>query len=363
MTISLSDSYYSQLSLNSYSSSISGSLESIPSYSESVAICPKYTLPNEVLPSYTPTLQLYGLCLVQLEFNNPYCMNSKRSFEPMLVELNSTQLILYKLNCGKTLSNLLKSLFKYNNIDDLKKFSSKDRRALKLLDKNFGLISDNRSLFEPITDSCHFQALLSAYRCEEFKRLTLQNIQMGIAPCIGENPSIDPVVLVKYSNCLRVRIELNQFLFQFWSFHSLVEWYRNLTIGKDLSDFESITHFKSLPRFEMYRQLMEEDKTVKSSNEIVIEGYLLFMARTYSDTEVQFLKYCIPDLNSYDKWKTLVLSNFDRFDFNASDDNLYINHNKLNTIKKTKRVLNKCRTFSVQQEGLVSLACHQVTSI
>lgn len=363
MSVSLSDSGNSLLSLNSYSSSITGSFDSIPSYSDSIAICPKYTFPNDILPSYSPTVPLYGLCLVQVEFHSPYHSNNKRSFEPMLVELNSTQLILYKMKCGKSLHNLLVSLFKYNNVNDLKNLSSKAKRHLKSIDKHYNLLCQNRCLFEPITDFEYFQTLLKTYKCEEFKCLTLQNLQIGIAPCLEENPNMDPIVLVKYNNCLRVRIELNQLLLQFWSFHGLVEWYRNLVIGKDLCDHKTVTNFKSLPSLGIYRELMDEDEYVRNNNQLEINGYKFYINNTYSNKEIKLLKYCIPDLNSYDEWKTLVISNYDRFEFSCRGGNLYINYQKLDNSKNFASGLNRCRSFSVEQEGLVSLSCHQGTNI
>ncbi|CAH2354093.1 hypothetical protein CLIB1423_14S01882 [[Candida] railenensis] len=258
-------------------------------------------------PTYKSSLSYYGLSLVKTEFNSPYHYNhGKRSWKPVLLELNSTQLIIYDVKFDRKLLNLVLALYHSENyleevmemiltkksehldfVEDLfsgdaysagssasgtglngsinnksaairNKFQrSKFSHSLtKDLNDYYDIIRDNQLLFEPTTSEVEYAKFSSRYRGEKLHTYTIQNSRFGRAPTLKEyfkNGKCNPenlATLVKYKNSLRVRIELKQMLFQFWSFYGFTEWYRQFGISKDLStsiDDRELTKLRTIP--------------------------------------------------------------------------------------------------------------------
>ena len=83
---------------------------------------PEYSQSHEDLPEYTSSLNYYGLSLIKTEFITPYHNSGNRSWKPVLLELNSTQLKIYNLSIDKKLQDLLICLyFELNCLDQLTK--------------------------------------------------------------------------------------------------------------------------------------------------------------------------------------------------------------------------------------------------
>lgn len=241
---------------------------------------PQYSLPDDLLPSYTPTLSYSGVSLIKTEFISPYHIKNSRSWVPVYLELNSTQLNIYKLN-DKNLSKLVLLLFKESNgltrlMNHMKQetaFSPDDesaelyhelfksklkkcntRKLSKMLKSDYSMVKDNLCLFEPEASEKKF-----AYKGDLLHSYTLANLSLGEAPSLNhlisamykeENTRYNIVNLVKYKNILRLRIEYSQILIQFWSFPAMLNWYRFLVMGKDLSsplDHRQVSKLKSIP--------------------------------------------------------------------------------------------------------------------
>lgn len=338
---------------------------SIPSYFESTSKCPEYTAPNDTLPSYTPTLESFGLCLIKPEFLTPY-KSANKSWEPVLLELNLTQLIVYELQCSKDLKNLITSLFKVRNNGDWEITDSffdrlQKTSGLKSLGKLHNLVKDNKMLFEPVHTRQEFLKVIHQYKCTESQRYTLNASRVGIAANMHEHPRDDPLTVIKYKNTLRLRVETLQALLLFWSFDSMVSWFSDLDAGKELSNnyrSQNMDGPKSLPNFTTYRNILALgiDDTISTDHHIDINGYPLYISNNYNTTDLSFIKACLPRLNSYDKWPKLVLSNFDQFECSNINNNLFLDYSKLTNKNPTNpNQLVKCRAFAIEQEGLVSV--------
>ncbi|CUM45353.1 uncharacterized protein AC631_00468 [Debaryomyces fabryi] len=281
----------------------------VPEYSEhsNTEKSPRYTAPSEPLPQYEPSLEYYGLSLIKTEFSSPYHYNTgNRSWKPVLLEINSTQLNIYDLKVEKKVLELIVALYNDSNhlndvmqiiqnekmtnegdddldemwndayqgeVDDLKQSTSSKWKSLwhkskynKVLNKGisqyYELIKDNRMLFEPTKSSSEYNIFRSKFQGIQIASYTLNNLYVGEAPSLNHLISSmykedkshinkhNISTLVKYKNTLRVRIELKQMLLQFWSFYGMVHWFRALSIAKDLSsalEDRTVTKLKSIP--------------------------------------------------------------------------------------------------------------------
>ncbi|KAI5958781.1 hypothetical protein KGF57_002215 [Candida theae] len=275
---------------------------------------PGYTLSSETLPNYSSSLNFYGLALLKTEFLTPYQYNNgNRSWKPVLLHMNSTQLNIYNINADKKLQDLLINLyFELNNLNQLtidlnteyKKnngidFSSnqvdlsdvfsgdaygglegnksmfseskfgklknklktqKNQKILATISQYYDILKDNQLLFEPTSGDIK-GTTFEKYKGSLLHSYSLSHLQVGEAPSLNQlisamykedqsSSTSNISSLVKYKNSLRLRIEYKQILLQFWSFHCMISWFRNLSIGKDLSlplELRTVTKLKSIP--------------------------------------------------------------------------------------------------------------------
>lgn len=272
---------------------------------ETLGAAPPYEPPTERLPGYKLSLQFFGMGLVKTEFKTPYHYNGgNRSWKPVMLEINSTQLKVYDMKLSKKHLDLIVALYMEVNqlkdlmnatkegavlpeIEDLDEFASdayggsfdclKQSRSDKIksswqrgkhhfsLSKHmatfYDYLKDNGMLFEPTESLDEFLQFRKRVECELNEVYTLSNLSVGEAPSLTQVISsmvkgtdnayqYNVAELVKYKNTLRVRVELKQILIQFWSFYGMVHWFRNLCIGKDLSEpleTRNYTRLKSIP--------------------------------------------------------------------------------------------------------------------
>lgn len=415
---------------------------------------PGYSKPTDTLPSYSATLPYNGVCLMKTEFISPYHSNPSRNWQPVYLELNSTQLRIYKIN-DKSILKIIKLLYFENNgltklmnqvnsnqvksdsdenedvyQESIKSFNFKakfqfnnDRKLQKLLSKHYNSFKSNQMLFEPTNNlQENFK-----YKGELLHCYTLNNMSIGEAPSLNhlisaiykeDHSHYNIVNLVKYKNVLRVRIEMNQILLQFWSFNSMIHWYRNLLMGKDLSvplETRNLSKLKSIPSRYSRRNnellaataaaclfnlnananLMQQQNisnlinlsnsnhekdsdsdsvftrrqsvstyasTIEDLSEISIMGYKFYSRENLLTTvEKQYISNCIPDLNSFDSWcgKVLTISNYEKFVTNKDPTNdIFINYNSLPKLimnYKQKQDSKCCHQFLIHQSGLFGL--------
>lgn len=267
---------------------------------------PKYRQSSEELPSYKPSLEFYGLALLKTEFITPYARNnSGRSWQPVGLELNSTQLRIYNLTVDKKMQDLIVALYREVNylkdhieaykvevskseelldVEDshdedaysgrhlnkqeesrsrrMKRsfFRKKATKALKNLCTYYSQLKHNRMLFEPVSSREQFSDFKANYVDSLIASYTLSNLSVGEAPSLKhlltpnfkeeKNKMNNFYSLVNYSNTLRLRIEMKQILLQFWSFYGMIHWFRHLKIGCDLSaplEIRNVCKLKSIP--------------------------------------------------------------------------------------------------------------------
>ncbi|KAG5420567.1 hypothetical protein I9W82_002448 [Candida metapsilosis] len=399
---------------------------------------PEYTKASETLPNYTSSVNFYGLALLKTEFLTPYQGNNgNRSWKPVLLHMNSTQLNMYNINGDKKLQELLINLyFELNNLNQLtvdlnsdykkangvnfdttpvdaddifaedafgsgcksifnesklgklknKLKAQKSNKTLATISSYYDILKDNQLLFEPSSGD------ISGTTFEKFKgsllhSYSLTHLQVGEAPSLNhlisamykEDHSLSTSsmsALVKYKNTLRLRIEYKQVLLQFWSFHGMISWYRNLSIGQNLSfplEMRSIGKSKpitsqynrgnkalldataaaatygrerfssiesgtdeprSAPESEVVSTDGEEDQIFDNSQYarresaasspsmldgmgyVILNGYKFASKESfYTTNEKQYITNSIPDLNSFDTWfgKLLTISNAEFF--------------------------------------------------
>lgn len=137
-----------------------------------------------------------------------------------------------------------------------------ERALSKTLPQLHEHVTNNRMLFEPVKNGAEYETFTARYRGPLVNSYTLSDAKFGEAPSLNQlilamfkedlllalqqNVS----TLVKYKNVLRLRIECQQILLQFWLFYGMVQWFRNLSIGRDLSlplESRAITKLKSIP--------------------------------------------------------------------------------------------------------------------
>lgn len=234
---------------------------------------PAYSPPQESLPPYLPTVQYYLMALIQEEFTTPVHMSGNQRWQPMMVELNLTQLNLYSLGCDKKLRQTIVDAYKQVNslkemMEEMKLTGTpKLGKLFKLLNlaKEVDLshvyddIRDNRMLFEGLDLQAHFAAIKQRYQLKLEQLYTLHELQVGEAMLMNQlalamhKKEMRPLhleTLLKYKNVLRLRVECLQILMQCWSFHGVVAWYRLLVLGKDLAapiESRELTRLKLLP--------------------------------------------------------------------------------------------------------------------
>lgn len=277
-----------------------------------MSLLPEYSQPSDPLPGYTPGLDYYGLALIKTEFFTPYDYNNRsRSWKPVLLHLNSTQLNIYDLNAEKKLVHLIVCLYmQLNCLDELamqmnltykknagansetsssnedsdlggdayggnrerslfndsklsklklKLTHQRNQKTLSLISNYYDLLCDNKFLFEP-TNSLEDYRQFMPFQGPLLNSYSLTHLQLGEAPSLNQIISAmykeENVLLqqsnsslVRYKNVLRLRIEYKQILLQFWSFPSMVNWYRNFIIGRDLScplEMRNVSKLKSI---------------------------------------------------------------------------------------------------------------------
>ncbi|CAK9436925.1 uncharacterized protein LODBEIA_P14390 [Lodderomyces beijingensis] len=162
-----------------------------------------------------------------------------------------------------TNSDVSKTLFNDSKINKFrnKLKSQKNQKIMNQLKNYYPQLKNNQFLFEPSSIPKE-HTNLDKYKGMLIHSYSLSNLQIGEAPSLNqlisamykedqaESSMANNSSLVKYKNTLRLRIEYKQILLQFWSFHSMVTWFRNLTIGRDLSvplEYRTVSKLKSIP--------------------------------------------------------------------------------------------------------------------
>lgn len=380
---------------------------------------PEYQDP---VPQYQLSLEFYSTLLMKTEFDTPWS-NRQTPLQAVVLELNSNQLNIYEFKADKATISTLKALFKYQNYDDSEApnpcpdmaeeyFFDADaygedgvgeknmmmlsrlrkRLALKKLQKllKYPLPTqfyNNEMLLEPTSDAAVYRRFAQRHRGALIRSLTLLNLQVGEALSTlstlykeDRQHAKNSYTLIHYRNTLRVRIEYLQMLFHCWSFHGMIHWYRNLTVGRDLCtpiDDRRDSVLKSIPRsFTVAnnnllamsarealtfnpetRKLVHRDSVVSvesddcscfssSSHTSTHTGASSACSRSdacarvsacihgsrvvclenyYTGIEKQFISNCIPVLNSYDKWQGSRLTISDYRDFLPENDKANLN--------------------------------------
>ncbi|WPK24754.1 hypothetical protein PUMCH_002043 [Australozyma saopauloensis] len=233
-------------------------------------------------PPYSPSLELYGLAFFKVEKTTPWTLNSTH-LQPVLVELHSNQIRIYKLKAELLTLATIRALYKYQNRVDgadvsdewdsggsdtdsdheqidiglLRKIRTKALKAKVLSVLKSGLLADfceNKFLFEPTTSAMEYSKFAATYRGLHLHTFTLLNLSIGKAPYIGlvkkqKLQNKKHPFLLPERNVLRLRVEYMQILLHIWSFHGMVNWYRSLVIGRDLAqhlDSRKLLILKSL---------------------------------------------------------------------------------------------------------------------
>lgn len=258
-------------------------------------------------PPYSPSLELYGLSLFKIERSTPWC-DKPSNLQPVVVELNSNQLRVYKLKADPAVFQTLRALFRYQNMRDGKDVSdewdssgdSSDDECDEDFSLNDGpgiftrlksnilrakvssilkskLLADfcmNNFLLEPTNSSQEYSTFAACYRGPLIHTFTLLNLSVGSASFRGllkkqklQESGMRNSSLLKERNVLRLRVEYMQVLLYMWSFHGMVHWYRSLVIGRDLAqllDYRKLLVLKSLTSSPL---VFDEDENEESRAE------------------------------------------------------------------------------------------------
>lgn len=262
-------------------------------------LSPPYVPSAETLPTYAPAVELFGTCLWKNEYLTPFNESTRRSWDLVVLEVNSTQVNIYQVPSlpRKLRACIIGLFFELNKIgfqqnhlhsdpsssaaaasseledvdDDEDLFyddawgnsgedlANGDSLALRLRAKLWRYrhqtqlnkldlfykshLCDNKLLLEPTLDRSRFRKFKKEYPLKLVGSYTMHQLALGMAPNMhscktSENAThnlIDSITHVKYTNTLRTRLETRQALIQCWSFHAMVQWYRALVVGRDLA--------------------------------------------------------------------------------------------------------------------------------
>lgn len=247
---------------NEYLSFIEPGLVPPPSYNTlPPGGCPRFPVysntinaNHEELPEYSPSIYKLDIVLRKTEWLSPFEPCPSRSWNFVIMELNSTQLNFYAV--PKSIEHeitVLRSHMLQSNIP-VSGLSVKDRSVLdSSLTLNWdlrfhkycmdlGLIKNDRKE-DQLLGSLSSPFLVSRFKSKEKKLVrsySLQHARIGLA-----------IDYKKRANVLRIRVESEQILVQFPTTESLIQWNMALDTAKDISlDIEArdLPKDRTLPR-------------------------------------------------------------------------------------------------------------------
>ncbi|CDK25775.1 unnamed protein product [Kuraishia capsulata CBS 1993] len=268
-----------------------------PSYADLAPNSPRFAIYDDPhtsitdkLPGYVPSINHIGLSFLKLESISPllrstYDGNDARmpsDFEPVILELNSTQLNVYRLEDSKMFDYSLALFESLSCVDLDPTLNVKDARAVlreaqsmatmdqqnskrPLFKKGFGFSTQpslkrkdlatnkyrlvyNLLNFKPDLSrlgdreslpSTYLKALKSL-RGEKLKSYTLQRLVIGNASDYARKPFT-----------LRLRVEKDQLLMCSYSLQQFMEWYFKLSYASDVSlplESRDLPHVRTVPR-------------------------------------------------------------------------------------------------------------------
>ncbi|GMM28201.1 hypothetical protein DAMA08_009170 [Martiniozyma asiatica (nom. inval.)] len=221
---------------------------------------------NEVLPPYVPTVYKMGILCKKMEWASPYEMAYHRQWKTCLVELNNTQLNFYDCTLkpdDPIISKLkIQSSFSNKNSDcllhpyhhhhlQLKRQTTKTPQptAFNEVETPHYLESYYRSIHTTKTDLKALKFFKSHHMMDSTNISRSYSLQYG-----KTGVAID---YKKKHYVLRLRLENEQFILEFPSSESMIEWHSAISLGIDNSlDLErrDMPKFRSVPRRRRRRQ-------------------------------------------------------------------------------------------------------------
>lgn len=402
----------------------------------------------EEKPQYSPSLEFYGLALFKIERTTPWNSDSS-NLQPVVLELNSNQLRIYKLKGDHVMHTAIRALYKFQNrcddIDTSEDWDSNESDSDELLEnsnngflhkikKNVckareaakikaGLLDDlalNNLLMEPTDSSEQYSSFAAKFRGLLIRTFTLLNLAVGRAPFASPSRKermldVKRLSVLDERNILRLRLEHMQVLLHIWSFHGMVQWYRNLVIGRDLAlliDSRKLLNLKSLSnlaRYEIEPAAHNEDQKLASTSRLgsissdSISDFSLYSSSSssassikpieattidilgqkiqslenyYMKPEKKYIAHCIPKLKPYEKWlgHKIALSNYDLLMRAIDRENLknegelFVLARHFNKMAKSLATLIPekqlpCREFHVYQLGLYNCKTKEVETV
>lgn len=224
--------------------------------------CPRYPVMDsscfdEKLPHYTPAAYKLGVVCRKLEWLSPYEPSPVRSWKTYVVELNSTQLNFYHIPSSIE-SCLLNFATNYSSDEGSQVTNTGHYKYKSVVTKSqdiqFQLLCGALNFFQ--NEDKHFEdddegysssASMTSVRstkCSKNKRLvrsySLQHARIGLASDY-----------TKKSNCLRLRLESEQFLLNFVTSQDLIDWHLGLSMGRDVAmdlTERDVPRYRTVPR-------------------------------------------------------------------------------------------------------------------
>lgn len=201
---------------------------------------------NERLPKYSPTVFKIALCSRKQEWVSPYDLSANRSWQKVVLELNSTQVNLYCVSadlenalCDGLLGAMcclklpptdyeLHSRYwtQVTTNSDIETYQICKRKAL--FDSKLCPTQDrNASSHSSPTFDCDQNAQFRqnrGFKQNIIRSFSLQHSKFGLAQDYTKKP-----------NVLRLRLENEQFLIHFSTTEEMLEWHLAFSMGKDVS--------------------------------------------------------------------------------------------------------------------------------
>lgn len=197
--------------------------------------CPRFPVldnahPSDDLPSYTPAAYKIGIVARKIEWVSPFQPASSRSWKNVIIELNSTQVNIYRI--PSHLESYIMSFCRLEEQNCEPKVLHKDLLTSQFttpkdisffsLCVQLGILAKTRGKDEAQGSASKFAK--PDFQLRLLRSYSLLHAKVGLASDYSKKP-----------NVLRLRLENEQLLLHFFLTRDLIEWHLGLSVGQDVA--------------------------------------------------------------------------------------------------------------------------------
>lgn len=197
--------------------------------------CPRFPVlddvhPSDNLPAYTPAAYKIGIVARKIEWVSPFQPASSRSWKNVIIELNSTQVNIYRI--PSHLESYIMSFCRLEEQNCETNVLHKDLLASQFTtpkDISFFSLCVQLGILAKTRDKEGDQGSAPKFTKPDFqlrllRSYSLLHAKVGLASDYCKKP-----------NVLRLRLENEQLLLHFFLARDLIEWHLGLSVGQDVA--------------------------------------------------------------------------------------------------------------------------------